>query len=80
MDEDKFPLVAPKCGDCDWNDYISANDVVEAYKKAVDPSYHIAYGWVVDVDGNSYISANDVVEIYQKAVNPNYELHCILVT
>ncbi|MEA3281683.1 MAG: NosD domain-containing protein [Euryarchaeota archaeon] len=73
---DNYPITAPNCGDCDYNGYISANDVVLAYRKAVDPTYHINYEWVIDVDGNNYISANDVVEIYRRAVNPTYKLHC----
>ena len=77
-DQDMHPLMSPKCGDCDWNGYTSANDVIEAYRKAVNPAYHISYSWVVDVDGNGYISANDVIEIYRRAVNPEYELHCAL--
>lgn len=76
-DQDMYPLVSPKCGDCDFNGYVSANDVVEAYQKAVDPNYHIQYAWVVDVDNNGYISANDVVEIYRRAVDPNYPLNCV---
>jgi parallel beta-helix repeat protein len=77
-DQDLRPLVSPKCSDCDFNGYTSANNVIEAYRKAVDPSYDIQYEWVVDVDGNGYISANDVVEIYRKAVDPTYQLHCSL--
>lgn len=77
-DEDELPLVSPKCGDCDWNGYTSVNDVIEAYRKAVDPNHHIPNSWVVDVDGNSYISVNDVIEIYRRAVDPNHRLHCVL--
>ena len=80
---DYLPLVFPSgwlCGDVDGNEYVSANDCVEAYGRAVDPSYPLPNEWAADVDGNGYISANDVVEIYQKAVDPTYELHCILVT
>jgi parallel beta-helix repeat protein len=79
-DQDMCPLVSPKCGDCDFNGHTSANDVIEAYKGAVDPEYHIQYAWVVDVDSNGYISANDVVEIYRRAVDPNYPLNCVLTT
>lgn len=78
IDEDVRPLVSPKCSDCDFNGYTSANDVIEAYRKAVDPEYPIGYEWVVDVDGNGYISANDVVEIYRRAVDPSYQLHCAI--
>ena len=80
MDEDAFPLVAPKCGDCDWNGYVSANDVVEAYRKAVNPDHKLQRDWAADVDGNNYISAGDVVEIYRKAVNPMYRLNCFPMT
>lgn len=77
-DQDLLPLMSPSCGDCDGNGYVSANDVILAYRQAVDPTYYIPYGWVVDVDANGYISAKDVVEIYRKAVDPTYQLHCSL--
>lgn len=76
---DHLPLADPMCGDVDWNCYVSANDVVETYRKAVDPAYPISL-WAADVDGNGYISANDVVNIYQKAVDPNHNLNCITIT
>ena len=77
-DQDMHPLMSPKCGDCDGNGYTSANDVILAYRRAVDPSYEIPHAWVADADGNDYISANDVVEIYRRAVDPTHELHCVL--
>lgn len=74
------PLVISLCGDVDCNGYISANDVVETYRRAVDPNYHLPSEWAADVDGNGYISANDVVEIYRAAVDPNHTLNCIQFT
>lgn len=75
---DYHPLVHPTamCGDVDDNGYISANDVVETYRRAVDPMYPLPSEWAADVDGNGYISANDVVEIYRTAVDPNHPLNC----
>jgi len=74
---DYLPLVYRGiCGDVDQNGYVSANDVVEAYRNAVDPNYPIGSEWAADVDGNGYISANDVVEIYRNAVDPNHVLNC----
>jgi parallel beta-helix repeat protein len=64
------------CGDVDDNGHISANDVVEAYRRAVDPNYPVLSEWAADVDGNGHISANDVVEIYRAAVDPNHTLNC----
>ena len=64
------------CGDVDDNGHISANDVVEAYRLAVDPNYQVTSEWAADVDGNGYTSANDVVEIYRAAVDPNHTLNC----
>jgi len=64
------------CGDVDCNGYVSANDVVETYYKAVDPEYQLKSEWAADVDDNTYVSANDVVEIYRKAVNPEHVLNC----
>lgn len=72
---DYLPLIMQMCGDVDWNCFISANDVVETYNKAVDPAYQISM-WAADVDGNDYVSANDVIEIYQKAVDPTHVLNC----
>jgi len=84
MNVDYLPLAdAPQCyvcGDVDCNDYVSANDVVEAYRKAVDPNYQLVNEWGADVDGNGYVSANDVVEIYLAAVDPNHQLNCIQLT
>jgi len=74
------PLVISLCGDVDCNSYISANDVVETYRRAVDPNYPLTSEWAADVDGNGYISANDVVEIYRAAVDPNHLLNCIQFT
>ena len=76
VDVDELPLMSPVCGDCDGNGYVSANDVVEAYRRAVDPTHYLPLAWVADVDGNGYISANDVVETYRNAVDPNYGLNC----
>ena len=70
------PLVPEMCGDVDGNGYISANDVIETYRHAVNPEY-VINEWAADVDCNGYISANDVVEIYRTAVNPNHTLNCI---
>jgi parallel beta-helix repeat protein len=80
---DNLPLVYPAvmmCGDVDGNGFVSANDVVEAYGRAVDPSYPLPSEWAADVDGNGYISANDVVEIYRRAVDPNHLLNCVPLT
>jgi len=81
---DYSPLAdAPQCyvcGDVDCNDYVSANDVVEVYRKAVDPNYQLVNEWGADADGNGYVSANDVVEIYLTAVDPNHQLNCIQLT
>lgn len=80
---DHLPLTyvsAAICGDVDDNGYVSANDVVEAYGRAVDPDYPLVNEWAADADGNGYISANDVVEIYQKAVDPDHQLNCIPIT
>lgn len=77
---DYWPLVHATgwmCGDVDGNAYISANDCIEAYERAVDQNYPLLNEWAADVDGNNYISANDVVEIYAKAVNPDHPLNCI---
>lgn len=68
------------CGDVDGNGYISANDVVEAYYRAVDPDYPLVNEWAADVDGNGYISVNDVVEIYRAAVDPDHPLNCTAIT
>jgi len=76
---DQHPIMQPLCGDVDWNNHISVNDVIEVYRKAVDPDYPIS-PLVADVDSNTYISVNDVIEIYRKAVNPDHELHCGLNT
>lgn len=83
LNADHLPLmyvdiVLPICGDVDGNGYVSSNDVVETYRRAVDPNYPVYSGWAADVDGNGYISSNDVVNIYQKAVNPDYQLDCII--
>ena len=78
-DFDHLPLVLPVsyvCGDVDGNGYVSANDVVEAYRRAVDPSYLLPVECVADVDNNGYVSANDVVEIYRGAVDPEHTLTC----
>lgn len=79
---DYHPLVElpALCGDVDDNGYISANDVVEAYRRAVDPNYPVLSEWAADVDGNGYVSANDVVEIYRTAVDPTHSLNCIQIT
>jgi len=74
---DYFPLVMPVCGDVDGNGYLSANDVVEVYRLAVNPDHPISR-FVADVDGNTFISANDVVEVYRAAVDPDYGLNCAL--
>jgi len=78
--QDLLPLVKQTmvCGDVDTNGYISANDVVETYRRAVDPDYPLMSEWAADADGNGYISANDVVEIYRAAVDPNHGLHCTI--
>ena len=68
------------CGDVDGNGYVSANDVVEAYMRAVDPDYPLINEWGADADGNGYVSANDVVEIYLTAVDPSHPLNCIPIT
>jgi len=76
---DYSPLVedvSMVCGDVDGNGYLSANDVVEAYRLAVDPDYLVVSEWAADVDSNGYVSANDVVEIYRAAVDPNRVLNC----
>jgi len=82
MNIDYHPMVyqTAMCGDVDDNGYISANDVVETYRRAVDPNYPLPSEWAADVDGNGYISANDVVEIYRTAVDPNHTLNCIQFT
>lgn len=64
------------CGDVDCNGFVSANDVIETYMKAVDPTYELKYYWAADVDNNTYISVNDVIEIYLKAVDPEHVLNC----
>ena len=71
-----FKEITYICGDVDGNGYVSSNDVVEAYRRAVDPNYPLPVECVVDVDCNGYVSANDVVEIYRCAVNPEYNLTC----
>ena len=73
--QDYHPLIQPVCGDVDWNGYVSANDVIQVYRAAVDPSYPITHV-CADVDGNSYISANDVIQVYRAAVDPSYDLDC----
>lgn len=76
---DHLPLmfnVSFVCGDVDDNGYVSANDVVEAYRRAVDPDYPLPIECVADIDCNGYVSANDVVEIYRGAVDPMYSLNC----
>jgi parallel beta-helix repeat protein len=75
---DYHPLVEMPvlCGDVDGNGHVSANDVVEAYRRAVDPNYPILSEWAADVDGNGHVSANDVVEIYRTAVDPNHQINC----
>ena len=74
---DYYPLIKPICGDVDMNGYLSANDVVEVYRLAVNPDHPVSR-FIADVDGNTYISANDVVEVYRAAVDPAHELHCAL--
>lgn len=74
---DYHPLTILICGDVDCNGYVSANDVVETYRRAVDPNHPLMSVWAADVDGNGYVSANDVVEIYRRAVNPDHPLNCI---
>ena len=71
-----FKEVVYICGDVDANGHVSANDVVEAYRRAVDPEYNLPIECVADVDNNDYVSANDVVEIYRCAVDPTYILTC----
>ena len=76
---DYLPLFKERayiCGDVDDNGYVSANDVVEAYRRAVDPEYNLPIECVADVDNNGYVSANDVVEIYRCAVDPAHILTC----
>lgn len=80
LNVDYLPLIIPMCGDVDCNGYVSANDVVETYRRAVNPNYPLANEWGADVDGNGYVSANDVVEIYRAAVDPNHLLNCITIT
>ena len=79
-DYDYHPLVhisgEMECGDVDCNGAISANDVVDVYRKAADQEYIICSVWAADADGNGYISANDVTEVYRKAINPAHPLHC----
>lgn len=79
-DHDFHPLVELNarvdCGDVDCNDYISANDAVEAFRKAVAPEHPVVSEWAADVDDSGYISANDAVEIFRKAVNPEHQLSC----
>ncbi len=77
---DYLPLVYPvaMCGDVDDNGYVSANDVVETYRRAVDPDYPLPNEWGADADGNGYVSANDVVEIYRAAVDPEHQLNCVV--
>lgn len=78
LNHDLLPLVMPgMCGDVDRNGHVSANDAVEAYLRAVNPSYLVGSVWAADADGNKDISANDVVEIYRSAVDPCYVLHCV---
>jgi len=64
------------CGDVDCNTYVTANDVVETYKRSVDPTYQLYLPWAADVDGNLGVTANDVVEVYKRSVNPAYPLNC----
>ncbi len=76
---DYLPLVliaSVVCGDVDSNGYVSSNDVVEAYRRAVDPAYTLPVECVADVDNNGYVSTNDVVEIYRCAVDPTHTLTC----
>ena len=67
-----------ECGDVNFDGHISIDDVIEAYRKIIDPEYYIQSMLVTDVDGDSRISINDVIEIYRRVVNPEYELHCVL--
>jgi hypothetical protein len=64
------------CGDVDCDGFVSANDVIETYRKAVNPEYPVVCVWCTDVDSDGFISANDVIEIYRRAVNPSYPLNC----
>jgi len=73
---DHSPLVVPLCGDVDCNGCISSNDVIETYRRAVDPDYPLMSEWAADADGNRYILSNDVVEIYRAAVDQSYPLNC----
>lgn len=75
-DRDMYPLTCPDCGDCNYDGAVTASDVIEAYRLAVDPTYPMDYGWVADLDSNNYISANDVVELYHRAVDPTYPVTC----
>ena len=76
---DKRTLISPIPGDVDMNGYISINDVIELYKKSVDPTYDFGhpYIWVANTDMDNSISINDVIELYKKSVNPEYPIYCV---
>jgi hypothetical protein len=68
-----------------WYDQVSYfylkynhNDVIEAYKRSVEPAYTLYLPWAADVDCSTSgdVTINDVIEIYKRSVEPTYELHC----
>jgi len=64
------------CGDVDCDGFVSSNDVLETYRRAVNPYYPLEFEWAANADGDTFISSNDVLEIYRRAVNPYYLLNC----
>ncbi len=63
------------CGDVNGDGQVSLTDVLEAYRRAVDPEYPLYSEWAADVDGNTYVSASDVIEIFRRAVDPTHNLN-----
>jgi len=64
------------CGDVDCDDDVDVDDVIETYKRALNPGYALNLFWAADVDCDDDVDVDDVIETYKRALNPGYELHC----
>jgi len=64
------------CGDCDCDGFVSSHDVIETFRRAVNPYHPLGYEWAANADGDTFISSNDVIEIFRRAVNPYHPLNC----
>lgn len=64
------------CGDVDCDGDIDVDDVIETYKRALNPGYLLDQPWTADVDCDDDIDVDDVIEVYKRALNSGYELYC----